>query len=514
MLGSNVSGQWMHGGRRPSTVSDWKKLIRDFRDQFPYDAFSALVVETFANALDAKATKVDIQVEGNVYRIVDNGLGMSEHDFTEYHNVASLTKTRGETIGFAGVGAKIFLDRAERIITETKSRDFHGSSQWAFYGDSLEWEPTATANRVDYPTGTYVEVKLTDADDVSRSNPEFIRTLLQRHYNPALLGYYNLRTVTLNGSNVEPWRIPENQIDKLKEFDFRYARHRIRGFFVKSKNAVPEEFQGPFIAVYGKKVTQEWFKQYPISSETFYGLILADHLIDILRTSKSDFERTSWLWKRFHGKMGRLLSDWLNGIGAKPRPPPVPTDMDRMSREIEKSINDVLKMPELVDFANRIFQNMIQRAVAIQNPSGEISGIPTEGAQQTAGTMGGPTEGTGVPTVGNDEGPGITEDESGTTPAERIRRRVRGGVRIGYDEQPSNLLEAWIDPGKPAIIINTGHPAWKVADGLTLQARDERVRVYHILRSVFTALAEEAGTDAIKESLAKLFSCWCNSYLR
>jgi len=504
----------MAGGRRPSTVSDWRKLIQDFRDQFPYDAFSALVVETFANALDAKATRIDIQVDGNLYRILDNGSGMSEHDFREYHNVASLTKTRGETIGFAGVGAKIFLDRAEHIITETKSKDFHGATQWAFYDESLEWEPVATANRISYPTGTYVEVEMTNTDDLNNSNPEFIRTLLQRHYNPALLGYYNLRNVTLNGRIVEPWRVPENQIDRQKEFDFKYAGHRIRGFFVKSKSPVPDEFQGPFIAVYGKKVTQEWFKQYPISSETFYGLILADHLIDILRTSKSDFERTSWTWKRFHGKMGRLLSDWLNEIGAKPRPPPMPTDMDRMSREIEKSINDVLKMPELADFANKIFQNMIQRAVAIQNPAGELSGTLTEGAQQTAGTLGGPTEGKGVPTVGDDEGRGIVEDDSGQTPIERARRRVRGGIRIGYDEQPANLSEAWIDPGKPAIIINTGHPAWKVADGLTLQARDERVRVYHILRSVFNTLAEEGGPETTKESLAKLFSCWCSSYLR
>jgi len=504
----------MIGGRRPSTVSDWKKLIQDFRDQFPYDPFSALVVETFANALDARATRIDIHVEGSLYRILDNGSGMSENDFREYHNVASLTKTRGETIGFAGVGAKIFLDRAERIITETRSRDFYGATQWAFYDESLEWEPIATANRINYPTGTYAEVRLTNAEDISKANSQFVKTLLQRHYNPALLGYYHLRKVTLNGIDVESWQIPENQVDKQTEFDFRYGGHRIRGFFVKSKRPLPEDFQGPFIAVYGKKVTQEWFKQYPVSSETFYGLILADHLIDILRTSKSDFERTSWLWKRFHGKMGRLLSNWLDEIGAKPRPPPMPTDLDRMSRELEKSINDVLKMPELADFANKIFQNMVQRTVAIQSAVEEAVGTQTEGAQQTAGTLSGQSEGMGVATAGNDEGKGVVEDESGLTPIERVRRRVRGGVRIGYAEQPENLSEAWIDPGRPAIIINTGHPAWRVADGLTLQARDERVRVYHILRSVFNTLVEEGGAESPREALSKLFSCWCDQYLR
>jgi hypothetical protein len=69
------------GKRRPSTVSDWRKLIRDFRDQFPYDSLTALVVETFANALDAKATRIDIQIDGNLFKIRDNGKGMTLYEF-------------------------------------------------------------------------------------------------------------------------------------------------------------------------------------------------------------------------------------------------------------------------------------------------------------------------------------------------------------------------------------------------------------------------------------------------
>jgi hypothetical protein len=506
--------EWVVGQRRQSTVSDWKKLIQDFRDQFPYDPFSALVVETVANALDARATRIDIQIEGNFYRILDNGSGMTANEFTEYHNIASLTKRRGETIGFAGVGAKIFLDRAECIDTETKSVNFHGSSHWAFFGESLEWEPSTIANKVNYPTGTFVEVKLTNPLDIERLNPEFVEKTLQQNYNPALLGYYNLRRVTVNGRVTEPWQVSVNQVEKRKDFDFKYAKHRIRGYLLKSSRAVPEEFQGPFVAVYGKTVTQDWFRQYPVSSETFYGIILADHLIEILRTSKSDFERTSWLWKKFSGKMGRLISDWLDEIGAKPRPPPMPTDLERMSRELERSINNVLKMPELADIARIIFQNVVQRTVAIQSQSGEGAGLQIEGTQRTAGTLSGQSEGMGVATAGNEEGKGVTEDETGLTPIERVTRAVRGGVKIGFELRPENASEAWMDLGKPAIIINAGHPAWKVADGLTLQTGDERVRVYHILRSVFNTLVEEGGVESPKETLAKLFSCWYNSYIR
>jgi len=506
--------EWIIGKRQPSTVSDWKKLIQDFRDQFPYDSFTALIVETFANALDAKATKIDIHVDSNVYKILDNGNGMTPYEFKEYHNIASLTKRRGEGIGFAGVGAKVFLDRAEYTITETKSRNFHCATHWAFYGDSLEWQPIITPNKVRHLTGTYVEVKLKNDEDISKVNPQFIKRVLQQYYNAALSGYYHLRNVTINEREVEPWQIPESEVEKRKEFEFKYGKYRIKGFFVKSTKALPEEHQGPFIIVYGKTVMQWWFRQFPLNSETFYGLILADPLIDILRTSKSDFERTSMLWKKFHGKMGRVLSEWLDEIGAKPKLSTIPTDLDRMSRELEKSINQVLKMPEFADLANTIFQNIIRRSVAIRSEKGELTGSEMEGRQTTTGTLVGPSEGKGVGTIGEDVGKGVIEDESGLSPIERVRRRVRGGVKIGYDEKPEDSAEGWVDPGKQVVIINRGHPAWKVADGLTFQARDERVRVYHVLRTVFATLVEEGGIESPKETLKKLFSCWYDSCIR
>lgn len=508
-----MSDQWDIGVKRPSTVSDWKKLIRDFRDQFPYDPLTALIVETFANALDAKATKVDIQINGDTYKIADNGHGMTSYQFKEYHNIASLTKHRGEGIGFAGVGAKVFLDRAQCTVTETKSENFSGATYWAFYGESLQWEPIALPNKLNYPTGTYVEVKLIDNEDTSKLKCEFVEAVLHQYYNAILLRYYQLRTVTINGKEVKPWQVSENKIDKRKDLDFRYGGHRVKGFLIKSTAAVDEEFQGPFIVVYGKTVMQWWFRQYPLKSETFYGVILADHLIDILRTSKSDFERTSMLWKKFQAKMGQVFSNWLDEIGAKPKLPPS-ADLDDMTKELERSINTVLKMPELADLANTIFQNIIQRTAAIQSERGETTGTLLEGMQTTTGTLGDQEEGKGVETVGEEEGTGVVEDENGITPIERVRRKIKGGIRIGYDERPTDPLEGYLDPGKQAIIINKAHPAWKVADGLTLQARDERVRVYHTLRTVFSVLIDESGIETPKETFAKLFSCWYDSWIK
>ena len=46
------------------------------------------------------------------------------------------------------------------------------------------------------------------------------------------------------------------------------------------------------------------------------------------------------------------------------------------------------------------------------------------------------------------------------------------------------------------------------------QARDERVRVYHVLRTVFSTLVEELAVETHRETLTKLFSCWYNACIK
>jgi len=128
-------------------IEEWKdtkvnflKLITDLRDQFPYDPLTSLIVETFANSLDAKAKSVEIRVKDGLYQIVDDGKGMSEAEFGDYHNIASLAKEKGSGIGFAGVGAKIYLDRAAYTLTETKSAGFNGASYWIFSDTTPKWK--------------------------------------------------------------------------------------------------------------------------------------------------------------------------------------------------------------------------------------------------------------------------------------------------------------------------------------------------------------------------------------
>ncbi|HOA83921.1 MAG TPA: ATP-binding protein, partial [Thermodesulfovibrio thiophilus] len=109
-----------------------KHLLEDIRDSYPCPHEEAIITELIANALDAGASQIRfvIDQERRTMSILDNGKGMTRQDFEKYHDIAASTKSRGEGIGFAGVGVKLSLLIAEKVITETKSRGFYKGTSW------------------------------------------------------------------------------------------------------------------------------------------------------------------------------------------------------------------------------------------------------------------------------------------------------------------------------------------------------------------------------------------------
>lgn len=117
------------------------------------------------------------------------------------------------------------------------------------------------------------------------------------------------------------------------------------------------------------------------------------------------------------------------------------------------------------------------------------------------GTKGLKDEGGKVPTLGDEEGVGIIEDESGDTPIKRVIRRAKGGIRIGFDDKPDILKEAWIDPAQMVIIINREYPSFKVSYGMNAEN-------YHILRCVFEVILEEIPLEMPEHTIAALYTKW------
>ena len=129
-------------GRHQSSVN-FKNLIKDLADMYPFDVGTVVLIELVANSLDSKATLIDIDYysQGRSLVVTDNGTGMTQEDFDQYHDFAAGLKTRGMGIGFAGVGAKISFNIASQVITETRSSSYAGGSNWYLESEkNLIWD--------------------------------------------------------------------------------------------------------------------------------------------------------------------------------------------------------------------------------------------------------------------------------------------------------------------------------------------------------------------------------------
>ena len=150
---------------------DILKVIENFMDMYPYSAPETLVIEAIANCLDANATNIAISVfldedQNRIFRVEDNGQGMTQKEFEDnYHALSISSKTKGQGIGFAGVGSKLYLAllaSGENIVTETRSEDFQGASKITIIGNEPKW--VYVDRKTLRHTGTIYEVKLRSKD--------------------------------------------------------------------------------------------------------------------------------------------------------------------------------------------------------------------------------------------------------------------------------------------------------------------------------------------------------------
>ena len=90
-----------------------------------------------------------------------------------YHDFAAGLKMRGSGIGFAGVGAKISFNVANRVVTETASHSFRGGSNWQLEANGrLYWDDIVVTSLIG--TGTRVAVHFD-----SNSKPSYTTTVIE-----------------------------------------------------------------------------------------------------------------------------------------------------------------------------------------------------------------------------------------------------------------------------------------------------------------------------------------------
>lgn len=452
---------------------NWRKLLQDLRSSYQSrNPCEVLVSELVANSLDAEASKVMIELEGacpKVLRISDDGKGMSKKDFEDYHNLASMKKHRGSGIGWAGIGAKLYIDRAKSIYTETCSETFSGASTWSFpRTDSFPTYDYVGSRRLcPKGHGTVVEVIVSEKKDCNRLTEDIIEQTVLANYNYALQPNGN-SVVIVNGKRILPF-VPKEESDKIHSFQVKLRNGPVAsGVFALMDRPAPTEFALISLVVHGKTIEGQYdFRQYSRIKDPslITGYVRCDELIQVVTTSKDSFLKKTSEWQDFNNKVGKEFSDWLKKIGLI-----VSAETDEefknLAKQIQEDLNKIFKLPEIRDLHLDLFQSQIKRLIPIPDESGESLAVEDLGKQMVGGTEMGPGPGNKIPVEGVDSGTSIQPLQSGDIRVSEKTRQSEGGLKITSYPAADRPERAWIDPGAQAILINIENPAFKCARAL------------------------------------------------
>src|SRR6185295_15696438 len=155
------------------------------RDAYTGTLEETILTEVVANALDSGATRIRLHTDSAsaMLTIVDDGRGMQRRELARYHDVAATTKTRGDGIGFAGVGIKLGLLVSREVVTETRRGATHVATRWHLASrHRAPWKwippPGLTASR-----GT--AVRLTLANQLSPLlDAGYVEEAIRGHFAP------------------------------------------------------------------------------------------------------------------------------------------------------------------------------------------------------------------------------------------------------------------------------------------------------------------------------------------
>lgn len=463
----------------PELKVDILHALTNFLDTYDYPPSEAVVVESIANSLDEKATKIELRLDEqrSLYELKDNGGGMSKEVFENYHVLALSSKEKGEGIGFAGVGSKIYLAASPKaeIITHTKGVDGPLASRIYRVGETVKWDPIEPHIS---ETGTIYQVRVTPEDfsDLTRNIEKYIR----KWFNPILLGKYGDVEIVANGARLLPWRPTLKLPSKEGRFQLRNLEYRY-DFWICDEE-LSEEKQGIEIIVFGKRIKTKLphyiFQVKESVRNKLHGYFLADDLARFLKTDKQDF-KVNWAINQTISKMESLLYEWLERENLVTGPISE-TGAAYITNELTLAIQRVLNRVEFKQF--NPWLSLVKSQVLVPQTEGGVASSEVSGSQVTDGTVGGPTEGGGVDVLGDEEGKALAQDSKGTKGASEKERKVRSFAFLPQDF-PDDPREGWVAPEHKALVVNTAHPMYAATARLGLNGT-----MLNILRVLVTAL--------------------------
>lgn len=487
------------------TRVDLLHLLEDLRDAYPGALEETILTEILANALDSGASRIRITTDsaGANLTITDNGSGMPRHELRRYHDLATSTKTRGQGIGFAGVGIKLALLACKEVITETRRGKTHVATQWHLAArHKAPWRWIPPPGLVD-TQGTAVKLCLSDTFS-PLTDAGYVEAAVRQHYQPLLDPAFDAMMVSVHGRDIS-FEVNGQPLDKtscsapeiapLEIYMGRKRKPQAFGYLYREPLPVPESRRGIAISTYGKiiRVGWDWLGITPNASERIGGVIEVPALAASLTLNKGDFIRSgvrgaAYLAyrKAIQETVLRQLTAW--GDSSEQSETSRPRVMRTLERDLERVLLDLSEgfplLAALVEHRRGGQKRLpLGPKAALGEPGFAGATIPPAGeggeaAEPPAQSNGEPSE----PQPPQDAPPPANPPANtmDLPDAPRKPRPMRLGLGVQFEERPDDrelgrLVES-------TVLINQSHPAYK-------RAAASRAEGYHIALTVALALA-------------------------
>jgi hypothetical protein len=521
------------------TRVDLQHLLEDLRDAYTGELEETILTEIAANALDSGATRIRLRTspaEATLI-VVDDGRGMQRRDLARYHDVAASTKSRGEGIGFAGVGIKLGLLVSSEVVTETQRGATHVATRWHLasrYRAPWKWipPPGLTAAR-----GTAVQLRLTNPLS-PLLDAGYLEQAIRVHFEPLLDPTFDdlLRRHYTQGIAFEvdgqPVARGVPSVRDRTTIPIRMGRRRIPSAIASLElhdAPLPDDRQGIAISTFGKVIRRgwDWLGVTPTMPTRITGLIEAPDLAACLTLSKNDFIRTgargaTYLAYRraIQEVVSRQLKAWGDARDADVRPRTVRLERD-LERVLEDLADDFPLLRSLVDHRaggqkrlplpgkgpERVPGPLFANLPAAEGPDGANRpnmSTPEEGAMPAEPEPAPIERNPGDPRPRENGDVGGAGDQSaspiGTLSTVPGRRRpARYGLLLQFESRPGDpelgrLVES-------TIWINEAHPAYT-------RAIASRSVGYHIALTVALSLAALVGAADEHAFITQFLAHW------
>lgn len=521
------------------TRVDLLHLLEDLRDAYPGGLEETILTEIVANSLDSGARLIQVRTDSAAatLTVVDDGKGMSRQALSRYHDLATTSKRRGRTIGFAGVGIKLGLLVSEEVITEARRPRTHLATSWRLSSrNRAPWRWIEPQGLLDQP-GTAVRLYLSNPLS-PLLEPGRVEETILCHFGPlldpsldAILSsqypenvVFRVNGRTLPRSAPEAGRVPVT---------LRVGRQRKpsgAGHILQDPSLAEEE-TGIAVSTLGKVIKQgwDWLGLTPPPGTPVRGLIEVPALAEALTLNKADFIRAGSRGATFlayrkaiQNIVSKQLAEW--GTEAK-----AASARRRRTRPFERDLQSVLAdlsrdfpvLAALVDQRSGGQKRLPLGGAAISaktGPTGSEVGLdgaeaanaaedplPGPGADETGsakedGNLGTAAGMRGQESEGNSAGPSLSASIKGAALPGGRRSRKQGhfGLRIRFEERADDpelgrLIES-------TVWVNASHPAY-------VRAVSSRSEGYHLALTVAMTLS----SLAVEPERAHAF---VNSFLR